>query len=203
MSGFVEEVVSIWGAGGSLMIPLAFLGALIYYTLYEILVYLNTHNYYESDPDLWGHWIDSPTEAKGALGDILQYAQHDVITMQDVRDRLAEIRNVHMGRLNGRLLFASILIGTAPLTGLLGTVTGMLSTFGGLAASSGGNTVDMVAVGISEALITTQTGLVLAIPGYILLSIAKRKRSQMDAFYTQVEIMTLKRVEKREGSAAI
>ena len=79
----------------------------------------------------------------------------------------------------------------------------MLSTFGGLAASSGGNTVDMVAGGISEALITTQTGLVLAIPGYILLSIAKRKRSQMDAFYTQVEIMTLKRVEKREGSAAI
>lgn len=203
MSGFIEEVVSIWTAGGSLMIPLAILGALIYYTLYEILVDLNTNNYYDSDPDLWGHWIDSPSEATGPVGEILQYAQHNVSTMQDVRDRLAEIRNVHMGRLNGRLVFASILIGTAPLTGLLGTVTGMLSTFGGLAVSSGGNTVDMVAGGISEALITTQSGLVLAIPGYILLSIAKRKRSQMDAFYTQVEIMTLKRVERRGGSAPI
>lgn len=203
MSGFVEEVVSIWSAGGSLMIPLAILGALIYYTLYEILVYLNANNYHESDPNLWGHWVDSPSEAKGAVGEILQYAQHNVSTMQDVRDRLAEIRNVHMGRLNGRLVFASILIGTAPLTGLLGTVTGMLSTFGGMAVSSGGSTVDMVAGGISEALITTQTGLVLAIPGYILLSIAKRKRSQIDAFYTQVEIMTIKRVERRGGSAPI
>ena len=79
----------------------------------------------------------------------------------------------------------------------------MLSTFGGLAVSSGGNTVAMVAGGISEALITTQTGLVLAIPGYILLSVAKRKRSQMDAFYTKVEIMTLKRVERRGGTAPI
>lgn len=203
MSGFVEEVVSIWSAGGALMIPLAILGALIYYTLFEILVYLNANNYYDTDPDLWGHWVDSPSEAKGAVGDILQYAQYNVRCMQDVRDRLAEIRNVHMGRLNGRLVFASILIGTAPLTGLLGTVMGMLSTFGGLAASSGGNTVDMVAGGISEALITTQTGLVLAIPGYILLNIAKRKRAQMDAFYTQVEIMTLKRVEKRGAAASI
>ena len=57
------------------MIPLAILGALIYYTLYEILVYLNANNYYDSDPDQWGHWIDSPSEAKGAVGDILQYAQ--------------------------------------------------------------------------------------------------------------------------------
>tara|TARA_Y100000814_G_scaffold210275_1_gene155830 strand:+ start:820 stop:1431 length:612 start_codon:yes stop_codon:yes gene_type:complete len=197
MTGFVEEVVSIWSSGGALMIPLAILGALIYYTLYEILVYLNANNYSDSDPDQWGHWIDLPSEAKGAVGDILQYAQHEVRSMQDVRDRLAEIRNVHIGRLNGRLLFASILIGTAPLTGLLGTVTGMLSTFGGLASSSAGNTVDMVAGGISEALITTQTGLVLAIPGYVLLSIAKRKCSQMDAFFTKVEIMNLKRVEKK------
>ena len=54
------------------MIPLAILGALIYYPLYEILVYLNANNYSDSDPDQWGHWIDSPSEAKGAVGDILQ-----------------------------------------------------------------------------------------------------------------------------------
>ena len=78
------------------MIPLAILGALIYYTLYEILVYLNANNYSDSDPDQWGHWIDLPSEAKGAVGDILQYAQHEVRSMQDVRDRLAEIRNVHI-----------------------------------------------------------------------------------------------------------
>ncbi|MEM9161365.1 MAG: MotA/TolQ/ExbB proton channel family protein [Verrucomicrobiota bacterium] len=201
MTGFVEEVLNIWTAGGSLMIPLAILGCLIYFTIFEILVYLKANNFYDADQDQWGHWVDSPGEATGPVGDILQYAQHEVSSMEDVRDRMDEIRNVHLQGLNGRLMFAAILIGTAPLTGLLGTVTGMLSTFAGLSVSSGGNTVDMVAGGISEALITTQTGLVLAIPGYILLSMAKRKRDQMDAFYTQVEILTLKRVEKDGVSA--
>lgn len=183
-------------AGGALMVPLAILGIFIYFTLFEIVVYFSNNDYYNSNPDEWEHWIDAPEEAQGAVGDILKYAQHKIETTGDVRDRMDEVRNVHFSRIDGRVKFAAILVGTAPLTGLLGTVTGMLSTFSGLAVSSGGSTVDMVAGGISEALITTQTGLVLAIPGYIMLNIVKRKRDQMDAFCTQVEILTLKKVEK-------
>lgn len=202
MDALVEEVVRIWIAGGSLMIPLAILGLVIYFALFEIIVYFGINDYYNSDPDEWKHWIDSPNEAKGPLGDIIQYAQHDVSSMDDIRDRMAEIRNSHLSRINGRIRFASILVGTAPLTGLLGTVTGMLSTFAGLSTSTAGNTVDLVAGGISEALITTQTGLVLAIPGYIMLNIVKRRRDQMDSFCTQVEIFTLKRFEKSHPSEA-
>ncbi|MCH6258211.1 MotA/TolQ/ExbB proton channel family protein [Puniceicoccaceae bacterium K14] len=197
-SGFVGEIVEIWSAGGALMIPLAILGLFIYFTLFEIVVYFSNNDYYNSNSDEWEHWVDAPEEAKGPIGDILQYAQHKIQSHEDVRDRMDEVRNVHLSRIDGRITFASILVGTAPLTGLLGTVTGMLSTFGGLAVSSaGGSTVDMVAGGISEALITTQTGLVLAIPGYIMLNIVKRKRDQMDAFCTQVEILSLKKMEKQ------
>lgn len=191
-----EEVLRIWVAGGPLMMPLALLGLLIYFALFEIIVYFGINDYYNSNSDEWKHWVDKPVDAHGALGDIIQYAQHDVASMEDVRDRMEEVRSSHLSRINSRIRFAAILVGTAPLTGLLGTVTGMLNTFSGLSNSAAGNTVDLVAGGISEALITTQTGLVLAIPGYIMLNIVKRRRDQMDAFCTQVEIMTLKRFEK-------
>lgn len=196
-----NEILRIWAAGGALMIPLAILGLVIYYALFEIITYFSINDYYNRNPDQWEHWIDKPEEADGPLGDIIQYAQFRVSNMDEVRDRMDEIRNSILSRINGRIKFAAILVGTAPLTGLLGTVTGMLSTFAGLSNSTAGNTVDLVAGGISEALITTQTGLVLAIPGYIMLNLVKRKRDQMEAFCTQVEILTLKRVEKREAAS--
>ena len=54
----------------------------------------------------------------------------------------------------------------APLLGLLGTVFGMVDTFTALAVGRGaGDTAQAVAGGISQALITTQVGLVVALPG--------------------------------------
>ncbi|MDQ7087725.1 MAG: MotA/TolQ/ExbB proton channel family protein [Acidobacteriota bacterium] len=64
------------------------------------------------------------------------------------------------------LRFMKRCVSSAPLLGLLGTVTGMLTTFAALASGSGGEkTMSMIAGGISEALITTETGLVIALPG--------------------------------------
>jgi biopolymer transport protein ExbB len=54
----------------------------------------------------------------------------------------------------------------APLLGLLGTITGMISAFESIAASGTGDP-KVVAGGISEALITTATGLLIAIPSIV------------------------------------
>ncbi len=62
------------------------------------------------------------------------------------------------------LALITILSGVAPLLGLLGTVTGMMVTFDVITFFGTGNAKAM-ADGISEALITTQTGLLVAIPG--------------------------------------
>jgi biopolymer transport protein ExbB len=62
------------------------------------------------------------------------------------------------------LVVLSALTAAAPLLGLLGTVVGMIQTFQAV-ASSGGDTGRRVATGISQALITTQMGLIVAIPG--------------------------------------
>jgi|TARA_B100001540_G_scaffold301190_1_gene307389 biopolymer transport protein ExbB len=55
----------------------------------------------------------------------------------------------------------------SPLLGLLGTVVGMITAFTGLTETSGANP-DLLAAGISQALITTAFGLLIAVPGLVL-----------------------------------
>jgi biopolymer transport protein ExbB/biopolymer transport protein TolQ len=52
---------------------------------------------------------------------------------------------------------------TAPFVGLLGTTMGVVNAFQGMAAGGGGG-ISSIAAGISEALITTAFGLLVAIP---------------------------------------
>ncbi len=66
-------------------------------------------------------------------------------------------------RLERFLTTLSVLAAVAPLLGLLGTVTGMIHTFQGITVF-GTSDPRMMSGGISEALITTQLGLAVAIP---------------------------------------
>ena len=64
-----------------------------------------------------------------------------------------------------RLRYLKVLTSIAPILGLLGTVAGMLKTFRGLASKGISYTENLVAVGISEALVTTQMGLSIGVIG--------------------------------------
>lgn len=67
-------------------------------------------------------------------------------------------------------------VAVAPLAGLLGTVTGMIETFDSLGSmelfSRGGG----IGAGISEAMISTQMGLVVAVPGLLLGAMLERRQ---------------------------
>ncbi|MFW6415628.1 MAG: MotA/TolQ/ExbB proton channel family protein [Thermodesulfobacteriota bacterium] len=67
-----------------------------------------------------------------------------------------------------------VLAAIAPLLGLLGTVAGMVTTFDVIAKFGTGDAKAM-ASGISEALLTTQTGLVVAVPGLVMGNFLKRR----------------------------
>lgn len=84
-----------------------------------------------------------------------------------------------------RLPFIGVLAGAAPLAGLLGTVSGMLVTFSGLATSNAAAPIDKISVGISEALITTQAGLLLAIPAAFLLALLRKQTETTHANFQQ------------------
>lgn len=63
---------------------------------------------------------------------------------------------------------------TAPLLGLLGTVSGIIKTFKLMSIHGAGDPKPLIS-GISEALITTEIGLVLAIPALIIHALLSRK----------------------------
>ena len=62
---------------------------------------------------------------------------------------------------------------TAPFVGLLGTVVGIINAFQGIAASGSGG-LAAVSAGISEALVETALGLVVADPGRLVLQLSER-----------------------------
>lgn len=70
-------------------------------------------------------------------------------------------------RLEKGVLMVGVLAATAPLLGLLGTVQGMVHTFEVITLYGNSNPA-LLAGGISEALITTQSGLVIAFPVLLL-----------------------------------
>ncbi len=72
------------------------------------------------------------------------------------------------------LLLIGTLAAIAPLFGLLGTVTGMITTFDVITLFGTGNAKAM-AGGISEALVTTQSGLLVSIPGLFMATMLHRK----------------------------
>ncbi len=67
-----------------------------------------------------------------------------------------------------------VLAAVAPLLGLLGTVMGMIGTFDAI-ARFGASDARAFAAGISEALITTQFGLIVAIPGLFMGNLIRRR----------------------------
>jgi len=80
-------------------------------------------------------------------------------------------------RLFRRLSLLGLCAGVAPLAGLLGTVNGMITTFS-VVTTKGTSDAQLLAGGISEALLTTQFGLAIAIPaliGHALLSRGARR----------------------------
>ena len=69
-------------------------------------------------------------------------------------------------------------VGIAPLLGLLGTVSGMIQTFRVITLFGIGNPA-LLSQGISVALLTTQSGLVVAFPGVLLHHFLKKRRDAL------------------------
>ena len=151
----------------------------------------------------WEPWIDDPASARGYIGQVVNFVVGDRITEESI-DRLEAVRSSLVPDVNQKITVLSSLVTLAPLMGLLGTVIGMLDTFRGLGSSSG-QAAELVADGIRVALITTQTGLTIAIPGYVFIALAVRSRNGFSVFLTELETCIMRRIhsgKKEKGVAA-
>jgi biopolymer transport protein ExbB len=111
------------------------------------------------------------------LAACLQQRAHGQHAMEDaIQEQL-----MHEGpRLQRWLGGLAVLAAVAPLLGLLGTVTGIIETFSVIRAF-GSTSPSLMAGGISEALLTTATGLSLAIPILLIHSALKGRADRLIA----------------------
>ena len=106
--------------------------------------------------------------ADNPLGRVLAaYESNRDADTETIELKLSEAALKEMPGLTKGLLFIKVVAAVAPLMGLLGTVTGMIKTFQVITLYGAGDP-KMMAGGISQALMTTVMGLVVAIPMVLL-----------------------------------
>lgn len=93
-----------------------------------------------------------------------------------------------------------VLAAIAPLLGLLGTVIGMVATFD-VIARFGTTNARAMAGGISEALITTQAGLIVAVPGLIMGNVLRRRAEGIKGRMEQFSLSLLREAAPRSQAA--
>ncbi len=100
-------------------------------------------------------------------------------------------------QMQGRHQYLAVLIQVAPLLGLLGTVVGMMQTFAVLALLGTGEP-RALSGGISQALLTTQAGLCVAIPGIFGQAWIKRWEGRLQADLDRARL-TLSQIAVRDS----
>ena len=109
------------------------------------------------------------------LGRVLAaYESNRGADTETIELKLSEAALKEMPSLTKGLLFIKVVSAVAPLMGLLGTVTGMIKTFQVITLYGAGDP-KMMAGGISQALMTTVLGLVVAIPMVLLHTVVSGK----------------------------
>ena len=101
----------------------------------------------------------------------------------------------------GRITLIEVLAAMSPLLGLLGTVLGMIQTFEVISVFGTGNPRAM-ASGISVALITTQTGLLVAIPGLFAAGRLRRMASHRNLQLEETVVALGRELQGTEGATA-
>ena len=167
-------------AGGIIMVPLAVVSVAMWLLIVDRALFFRRLHRKNMDlgtalTHIRDNRMPDPMRYRGAIS--LLVARFLVRRSGDRRlDRfLVDEAVITINRsLGDYLTVIGVLAAVAPLLGLLGTVTGMIGTFDILAVFGTGNAKGM-AGGISEALITTQTGLLVAIPGLYMKGFLDRR----------------------------
>ena len=134
-------------------------------------------------PESWRALLMTPDPAAA----VPQKLNLHLSRSSDRATSLAEIARRLFAKSERRFPFAFLLISAAPLIGLLGTVSGMFKTFRGTSAEAVAAPIDVISAGISEALITTQTGLIIGVPTFIICAWLKSRHDELVLRYSRLE----------------
>ena len=122
--------------------------------------------------------VANPTE-DNPLGRVLAaYSKNKSVDTETLELKLNEAVLKEVPKINRGLLIVKVISVVAPLAGLLGTVTGMIKTFQVITLYGAGDP-KLMAGGISQALVTTVLGLVVAIPMVLLHTVLSGRAKRL------------------------
>ncbi|TVQ08219.1 MAG: MotA/TolQ/ExbB proton channel family protein [Bacteroidetes bacterium] len=91
--------------------------------------------------------------------------------LNDINAAIENVGKLEVAKLEKNIAFLSTVAGAAPMIGFLGTVIGMVKAFYNMSMAGNNIDISLLAGGIYEAMITTITGLIVGIIGYICYNI--------------------------------
>ena len=172
-------------AGGIMVYPLLLLGAIcILIALYKFIQLFSIRSQYDDkviklitllkegkseEAEEYVSTLKKPIRA--LLSEALKYKD---APREDLEELLNETILSELPRLDRLMHILSVSAGAAPLMGLLGTVMGIIKTFEMIGIYGTADT-NQLSLGISEALVTTEVGLVVAIPTLITYALLNRR----------------------------
>ena len=130
---------------------------------------------------------------------LVQAVEHSGESIDLVEEVMYESMLSTQPRLERYLNIIAVTASVAPLLGLLGTVTGIIKTFNLMRIFGAGDPKPLIS-GISEALITTEIGLVLAIPALVIHALLARKVSGVMAHLEKLSMALLNSLSRRDKS---
>lgn len=201
-----SAIVEFFRKGGNFMWPLLVLSIVGFAAIIERFITLqrastNTKRFIARIIDeLRTNGIRSAIETCQSTRGPIAAIVHSGLTKADqgpaaVEKAIEAAGGIEVAFLQRGLMIMGTVANVAPLVGFLGTVSGMINAFEAIAQAEQVS-AKLVASGISEALITTMTGLIVAIPVQIFHNYFI---SRIDRFIIEMEESSLDLVNELEG----
>jgi biopolymer transport protein ExbB len=201
MTDLWHHTLTYWTSGGLLLLPLAgvCMGIWVLFLRSREFMVSVSRECRELECHVTGHGLHDT--GAGPIGTLLQRVQADVLSGAGPRTAFHARGEECLKQLGRDILLLAALTAVAPLMGLLGTVRGMMATFSAVSEVAGNTGVD-VAAGISQALITTQFGLVIALPGVFGISRLRALIREIEARLGSLRAAALPHLEPRQMQEA-
>lgn len=203
-ASFVNKIVKTFNTGGVFMYPLLVL------TVIALLLIVNKFFYYSIKHKESSDFIKKAVtllengdndgalklteNRRSSLASILKVTlKHKDWLRETAEKAVKEELLKEVPLLDKHLDSLAVIAAAAPLVGLLGTVSGMIKMFKSI-TEYGTQNPSILAGGISEALVTTEVGLIVAIPVMLLHTLLKNRRNIIKGELESFAVIILNRI---------
>jgi len=164
----------------------------------------NTKNYFNEFTKKMEEGIDSLEDFLKKDSRLISRVLREAIKLKDkdiafVEKQIENASTIELGKLEKGLNLLSNLGNLAPLIGFFGTVVGMRHSFIQFVVKAAPTAKDLAA-GVEEALITTQAGLLIAIPTYLIYNLFFYKIDSVTIELERCGTLLINKLQEKHGN---